>query len=248
MLEQDPLPGTRRRRLRLPHPVLLEAGGRADGQHRARPGRRPRHRRTDRRRSDEEARRSRIQPVVEEVSSSNSVEEGLVDLLRTARRRDRDPRLDVTIFVSSGPKLVKVPVLVETQRRGAVQQIRSRDLVPEVTEEETSNAAPGEVIRQSPSAGTKVDGRLDRVDRRRQGGEADQGAERGRHGTPRSGGTVREAGLTPVVEEEETESKARSAASLEQLPAAARRSRTGLRSDADRRQAAQAFSEEGEEG
>jgi eukaryotic-like serine/threonine-protein kinase len=47
-------------------------------------------------------------------------------------------------------------VLVGTQRSVAVQQIRGRGLTPNVEEEE--NAAPaGEVIRQSPSAGSEVE-------------------------------------------------------------------------------------------
>ena len=62
----------------------------------------------------------------------------------------------VTVFVSLGVKQVKVPVLVGTQRSVAVQRIRGRGLTPSVSEEE--NPAPaGEVIRQSPSAGSEVE-------------------------------------------------------------------------------------------
>lgn len=61
----------------------------------------------------------------------------------------------VTLTVSKGPKLAKVPVLVGSDRAVAVQQIRGRGLVPEVTEEESS-AAAGEVIRQAPSAGSEL--------------------------------------------------------------------------------------------
>jgi beta-lactam-binding protein with PASTA domain/predicted Ser/Thr protein kinase len=61
----------------------------------------------------------------------------------------------VTLFVSTGRKLVTVPVLAGTQRSVAVQQIRGRGLVPEVSE--TMSSAPsGEVIRQSPDAGSKL--------------------------------------------------------------------------------------------
>ena len=62
----------------------------------------------------------------------------------------------VTVFVSLGKKLVKVPVLVGTQRSVAVQQIRGRGLTPSVSEEE-SPAPAGEVIRQTPSAGSEVE-------------------------------------------------------------------------------------------
>ena len=92
---------------------------------------------------------------------------------------DRDPRLDVTLFVSAGPKLAKVPVLVGSQRRLAVQQIRGRGLDPSVSEEE-SNSPAGEVISQSPSAGSEVEAGLDRGDRRLLRQEAGEGAERDR--------------------------------------------------------------------
>jgi serine/threonine-protein kinase len=110
----------------------------------------------------------------------------------------------VTIVVSRGPRLVKVPVLVGAQREAAVQRIRGRGLTPLVSEE--ASAAPvGEVISQSPDAGSElgpgssvsivvsegeeratvpnVIGKL-----RREGVEA-----------------LRAAGLQPSVEEEETD-------------------------------------------
>jgi eukaryotic-like serine/threonine-protein kinase len=61
----------------------------------------------------------------------------------------------VTLTVSSGPKLAKVPVLVGTQAAVAEQQIRGAGLVPSVSE--TPNSAPeGQVIRQTPSAGSRI--------------------------------------------------------------------------------------------
>ena len=69
----------------------------------------------------------------------------------TARRGS-----EVTIVISTGPKLVSVPVAVGTQRSVAVARIRSRGLVVSISERE--NEAPqGEVLEQSPSAGTKVE-------------------------------------------------------------------------------------------
>jgi serine/threonine-protein kinase len=61
----------------------------------------------------------------------------------------------VTLVVSAGPKLAKVPVLVGTQRSVAVQQIRGRGLVPGV-EEAASPSPEGQVVRQSPSAGSEI--------------------------------------------------------------------------------------------
>jgi eukaryotic-like serine/threonine-protein kinase len=95
-----------------------------------------------------------FEPLVLTASSSR-VEAGLVI--------ESDPRggttvtrgSTVTITVSSGPKLVKVPVLVGARRSLAVQQIRGRGLSPDVEEEE-SPAAAGEVIRQAPSAGSEL--------------------------------------------------------------------------------------------
>src|SRR4051794_22921017 len=62
----------------------------------------------------------------------------------------------VTITISSGPKLVSVPVAVGVQRAAAVERIRSRGLTPSVSEQE-NDAPAGQVISQSPSAGTKVE-------------------------------------------------------------------------------------------
>ncbi len=61
----------------------------------------------------------------------------------------------VVLTVSKGQKLAKVPVLVGAQRSLAVQQIRGRGLTPSVEEEESS-VPTGEVIRQSPSAGSEL--------------------------------------------------------------------------------------------
>ncbi|HEX4752347.1 MAG TPA: PASTA domain-containing protein, partial [Solirubrobacterales bacterium] len=123
----------------------------------------------------------------------------------------------VTIFVSTGPKLVKVPVLTGAQRRVAVQRIRGRGLVAEVGEEE-AGAPVGQVLRQSPNAGKKLEpgatvqivvssGREKKKmpgvvgDERREAVEA-----------------VRAAGLTPVVEEEETRNEEKIGVVLRQSP------------------------------
>jgi eukaryotic-like serine/threonine-protein kinase len=110
----------------------------------------------------------------------------------------------VVLTVSKGQKLAKVPVLVGTQRSVAVQQIRGRGLTPSVEEEESAKPA-GEVIRQSPSAGSElppgstVSIVVSKGERKSKvpnviGKERAEAVE-----------VLREAGLLPTVQEEETE-------------------------------------------
>jgi serine/threonine protein kinase len=156
--------------------------------------------------------------VATENVNSSSVEEGKVVYSEPRAGKTATHGSTVTIFISAGPKLVKVPVLVNKQRRLAVQEIRARGLVPEVAEEETDNAAPGEVIRQQPSAGQDVEpgqtvGIV--VARARQklkvpglvGQERRVAVEE-----------VRARGLTPVVQEEETENEAKIGLVIAQSP------------------------------
>jgi eukaryotic-like serine/threonine-protein kinase len=87
--------------------------------------------------------------------NSDKVEEGLVIHSDPPGGSTVTEGSTVVLAVSSGPQLVKVPILVESSRSSAVQQIRSIGLVPGVTEEES--AAPrGQVIRQAPNAGKEV--------------------------------------------------------------------------------------------
>ncbi len=142
-------------------------------------------------------------PQVEQRNSEN-VEAGLVINSSPPGGTTLTRGSAVTIVVSRGPRLVKVPVLVGVQRSVAVQRIRGRGLAPLVTEE-SSSAPTGEVISQSPSAGSDlgpgssvsivVSEGEERVkvpsvigQQRREGVEA-----------------LRAAGLEPSVEEEETD-------------------------------------------
>jgi serine/threonine-protein kinase len=93
--------------------------------------------------------------AVQRVNSA-SVEEGLVVNSDPAGNSTATNGSTVTINVSRGPKLVKVPVLVGAQRDVAVERIRGRGLEPSVSEEE-SNAPEGQVISQSPDAGSQVE-------------------------------------------------------------------------------------------
>lgn len=63
---------------------------------------------------------------------------------------------EVTLVVSSGPGQVAVPPVVGQTQSAAEQQLSARGLESSVTEE-TSDRPAGEVISQSPDAGTKVD-------------------------------------------------------------------------------------------
>jgi eukaryotic-like serine/threonine-protein kinase len=150
---------------------------------------------------------------------SAAVEEGLVIHSEPGGGSTATHGSTVTVFVSRGVKKVKVPVLVGSQRRVAVQQIRGRGLEASVSEEESSSPA-GQVIRQSPSAGSEVEpgstvsivvskGEKEEVAKvpnvigklRREAVEA-----------------VRAAGLTPAVEEEETEVPSQVGRVLDQFP------------------------------
>jgi eukaryotic-like serine/threonine-protein kinase len=91
---------------------------------------------------------------VETVNSEN-VEEGLVIHSEPAGGETATRGTAVLLTVSSGPKLATVPVLVGTQRSVAAQQIRGRGFTPSVEEEESAKPA-GQVIRQSPSAGSQL--------------------------------------------------------------------------------------------
>ncbi len=123
----------------------------------------------------------------------------------------------VVLTVSKGQKLAKVPVLVGTQRSVAVQQIRGRGLTPGIEEEESAKPA-GEVIRQAPSAGSELP----------RGSSVSIVVSKGKQKTkvPNVIGSeraeaveaMREAGLTPTVQEEETEVTAKIGRVIDQFP------------------------------
>jgi len=94
--------------------------------------------------------KARIEPV-----NSDKVEEGLVIHSDPPGGETALRGTEIVLTVSSGPKLATVPVLVGTQRSVAVQQIRGRGFAPSVEEQQSSSPA-GQVIRQAPSAGSKL--------------------------------------------------------------------------------------------
>jgi beta-lactam-binding protein with PASTA domain/predicted Ser/Thr protein kinase len=149
--------------------------------------------------------------------NSDSVEEGLVIHSEPSAGTTATHGSDVTLFVSSGPKLAKVPVLVGTQRSVAVQQIRGRGLEPSVSEEESTSPA-GEVISQSPSAGSEVEAGSSVaivVSMGQQQAKVPNVIGRLRSEAVQA---MREAGLDPTVEEEETEVAGKIGRAVDQFP------------------------------
>jgi eukaryotic-like serine/threonine-protein kinase len=149
--------------------------------------------------------------------SSDSLEEGLVIHSEPSAGETATNGSSVTLVVSAGPKLAKVPVLVGTQRSVAVQQIRGRGLEPLVSEEESSTPA-GEVISQSPDAGSEVEA----------GSSVSIVVSAGKKqakvpnviGKLRAEAVqaIRDAGLSPTVEEEETEVAGKVGRAIDQFP------------------------------
>jgi eukaryotic-like serine/threonine-protein kinase len=146
-----------------------------------------------------------FQVAVQKVNSK-TVEEGLVVHSEPKSGATATKGSTVTLVVSRGPKLIKVPVLVGSQRRAAVESIRSRGLTPSVSEEE--NAAPkGQVLSQSPSAGSEVEPGSTVTLVVSSGKEEKQAKVPSVIGKERREAVeaIRAAGLQPNVEEEETE-------------------------------------------
>jgi eukaryotic-like serine/threonine-protein kinase len=169
----------------------------------------------------EEAASERLEAAGCEVDSrrvnSGSVEAGLVAYSEPSGGSTVTNGSTVTIFVSNGPKLVKVPVVVGTQRRVAVQQIRGRGLTPSVSEEESATPA-GEVIGQSPSAGSEAEPGATVsivVSAGKEQAQVPNVIGKLREEAVRA---MREAGLQPSVEEEETEVPSQVGRAVDQFP------------------------------
>jgi eukaryotic-like serine/threonine-protein kinase len=137
-------------------------------------------------------------------ANSEAVDAGLVIRSTPSGGSTATRGSTVVLTISRGPRLARVPVLVGTQRSVAVQRIRGRGLSPAVEEEESAKPA-GEVIRQSPSAGSELPGGST-VSIVVSAGEPQAevpnliGQER-----RQAVEELRAAGLVPEVEEEETE-------------------------------------------
>jgi len=220
VLEQDPLPSPPAKQAEedcafltlfcsKPSVTLTVSSGPGSGQVPATAG-------LSREEAEEKLEAADFETRVENVNSG-SVEAGSVVHSEPSAGDTATHGSTVTLFVSSGPKLAKVPIVVGTQRGVAVQQIRGRGLTPSVSEEESSRPA-GEVIRQSPSAGREVE-RGSGVSIVVSAGE-EQATVPNVIGKLRGEAVeaVRAAGLTPKVEEEETEVPSQVGRALNQFP------------------------------
>jgi serine/threonine-protein kinase len=152
--------------------------------------------------ASEELKTAGFETAVERVNS-DSVKSGVVIRSEPGGGNTATKGSTVTLFVSRGPKQIKVPVLVGSQREEAVQRIRSRGLEPSISEEESSEPK-GRVIQQSPDAGSLVEPVATVAIVVSSGEETAKvpnviGKER-REAVE----AIRAAGLTPSVEEEET--------------------------------------------
>jgi len=151
--------------------------------------------------------------------NSDSVESGRVVRSEPGGGQTATNGSTVTIFVSRGPKLVAVPVLVGSQRETAVQRIRSHGLEASVSEAESSEPK-GRVIRQSPDAGSKVEPGATVAIVVSGGEEKEEAKVPNVIGKERREAVeaLRAAGLTPSVEEEETEIPGQVGRVIDQFP------------------------------
>jgi eukaryotic-like serine/threonine-protein kinase len=123
----------------------------------------------------------------------------------------------VVLTVSSGPRLAKVPVLVGYPVATAEQQIRAAGLEPNVSEE--PDAAPeGQVIRQTPSAGSRVDPGSSVTIVVSEGEETAAVPNVIGKLRPDAVTALREAGLDPTVSEQETEVPSKVGKVTDQFP------------------------------
>jgi beta-lactam-binding protein with PASTA domain/predicted Ser/Thr protein kinase len=152
--------------------------------------------------------------------NSDSVEEGLVIRSEPRGGTTATKGSTVTLFVSRGPKLTKVPVLVGSQRGAAVERLRGRGLEASISEEESSSPE-GQVISQSPEAGSEVEAGSAVSLVVSSGEEEEEGAR-----VPNVIGklrreaveAIRAAGLQPSVEEEETDVAGKAGRVTDQFP------------------------------
>ena len=159
-----------------------------------------------------------FQVSVERVNSE-SVEPGLVINSEPGGGSTATKGSTVVLFVSRGPKLTKVPVLVGAQREVAVQRLRSRGLEASVAEEESSSPK-GQVIQQSPDAGSSVEPGSAVAIVVSSGEEEETAKVPNVIGKERREAVelIRAAGLTPTVEEEETEVQGKIGRVIDQFP------------------------------
>jgi eukaryotic-like serine/threonine-protein kinase len=159
-----------------------------------------------------------FEAAVERVNSE-AVEPGLVVRSEPGGGTTATKGSTVTLFVSRGPKLIAVPAVVGSQREAAVQRLRSRGLESSISEEESAEPK-GRVIRQSPDAGSKVEPGATVAIVVSSGEEEEVAKAPNVIGKERRQAVeaIRAAGLTPAVEEEETEVPSQVGRVIDQFP------------------------------
>jgi serine/threonine-protein kinase len=149
--------------------------------------------------------------------NSEEVEKGLVIHSDPSGGSTATRGSTVTLTVSAGPRLVKVPVLVGSQRSVAVQQIRGAGLAPSVKEEESSSPQ-GQVIRQAPSAGSQVTPGSTVTIAVSKGAQMATVPNVIGKARPDAVSALREAGLDPTVSEQETDVPSKVGKVTDQFP------------------------------
>ena len=149
--------------------------------------------------------------------NSDKVEDGLVMHSEPSGGSPLTRGSTVVLTVSSGPRLGKVPVLVGYPAATAEQQIRAAGFEPSVTEVPDS-APEGQVIRQTPSAGSRIEPGSTVTIVVSEGVET--AAVPNVIGELRADAVsaVREAGLTPTVSEQETDVPTKVGKATDQFP------------------------------
>jgi serine/threonine-protein kinase len=153
---------------------------------------------------------------VDRVNSAK-VAEGLVVHSNPSGGTSATRGSTVLLTVSSGPKLAKVPVLVGFQAAMAEQQIRAAGFQPSVSE--VSDSAPeGQVIRQTPTAGSKIEPGSTVSIVVSEGEESAKVPNVIGKLRPDAVTALREAGLDPTVSEQETEVPSKVGKVTDQFP------------------------------
>jgi eukaryotic-like serine/threonine-protein kinase len=149
--------------------------------------------------------------------NSTEVEDGLVIHSEPSGGTSLTRGSTVVLTVSAGPRLGKVPVLVGYPVATAEQQIRAAGFEPNVTE--TPDSAPeGQVIRQTPSAGSRIEPGSSVTIVVSEGEETAAVPNVIGQLRPDAVTALREAGLDPTVSEQETDVPSKVGKVTDQFP------------------------------
>jgi serine/threonine-protein kinase len=94
--------------------------------------------------------------VIVDLHSSETVREGVSIRTVPAEGEDVEKGTRVRLLVSSGPEQVAVPDVTGLSSESAQQQLRDAGLEPAVREDASEDVDEGDVISQSPAAGTSI--------------------------------------------------------------------------------------------